>query len=110
MLETFTKLISKFNLRQEPDCCLAIEVLKIAYNLTMDIESVRIQAKNALSSIKLPEEGFLNSAECTKVEIENNEILKSFGNVLRSLLVSKNKSDQVRIILVRNNIIIKSFF
>lgn len=95
MLKTFTKLISKFNLRQEPDCCLAIEVLKIAYNLTMDIESVRIQAKNALSSIKLPEEGFLNSAECTKVEIENNEILKSYGNVLRSLLVPKNKSDQV---------------
>lgn len=94
LLATFRQLMTRFDLKEQTDCNLVIDLLKIAYNLTMDIEGVRAQAHQALSSIKTAE--FLNTPTSTEVDSKDEIIFKELTECLRGLMCPKSASVEVK--------------
>jgi len=98
------QLLAALDLKIELDCCLATELLKIAYNLTMDIESVRNQAREALSSVKPPDSAFINTQGGLEVNASDEAVFKSLAQVLRIILSSDEICPSKRSELTSNTI------
>lgn len=94
LLVTFRQLMARLDLQEPADCDLVIDLLKISYNLTMDIEGVRAQAHQALSSIKTAE--FLNTPTSAAVGAKDEVIFKELTECLRGLMCPKSASVEVK--------------
>lgn len=90
ILATFSQCINKLQLSEANDCCLAVELLKTAYNITMDIESVRIQARDALSAIKPINEEFLNTKDSNEINPNEEALFCTLTSSLIRLLSVKS--------------------
>lgn len=91
------KLISRLNLGNKEDANLAVEALKILYNLTMEIDSVRLYAKETLSNMRhlFTEPGDKEVLNCTNnLELKdgNELVLNDLSLVLKNLLDYKCES------------------
>lgn len=92
---TFDDLVSRLDLSEATDCVLVCEVLKISYNLTMDIESVRSHARDILKSVKLTgEKTDLNIQNGSVLHSEDETTLKRIGFTLNKLLEQCSLSDE----------------
>ena len=95
LLGTFRQLIGRLDLKEQTECGSVVELLKVAYNLTMDIEGVRLQAHQALSSIKTRE--FLNTPASAGLDAKSELVFRELTEALRGLMCPKTVLDEVNI-------------
>ncbi len=104
VLDDCRQFLALLNLKEEQDCCLATEVLKIAYNLTMDIEAVRSQAREALASVKPPDGAFVKTPNSTELNTKDEAQLQILVDTLKVIICSDEVSYTKKSELISNSI------
>lgn len=101
LITVFNDMILKFDLKKVVDCNIAVEILRTLYNLTMDIECVRLQAKDTLTALKPSEKDYCDRQNSRQLKDTDLLTFKSLCANLRLLLTVKNSSNDVSFLFIQ---------
>ena len=101
LTEIMRNILTQNKCLNECDTNLIAQILKLLYNLTMDLEGVRSFARDTLSSIQPTDKDFINSSSIQQADLA---VLRRLVAVLKDLIVTTNREIQSNVINLLTNI------
>jgi len=101
LTEIMQNILTQNQTLTECDTNLITQILKLLYNLTMDLEGVRSFARDALSSIQTTDKDFINSGSIQHADLT---VLKRLVVVLKDLIATANPEIQSNVINLLTNV------